>query len=267
MSKLIAELGSACDGGVQLVCATIEELANMGVRYVKLQCHKGQVIPRGAKMPHWSLPARTMHTRLEYLRAQEFSQRDWEAIARCCRDNDVTLVVSPFSVEAVGFVAPYVGIWKIASGRALDRELRREVHSHLGRPIIVSSGMASPLEVYGLWGPDADVLLCSSHYPTPPESSPVLTQPLWDGYSSHEGQIWAPIAAAVRGAKWIEVHVRPTDLYYGTDSCAHALTIKEMRVLAQSVAAIELARTAEPEEVDPDVKRAFAATFVDGDRV
>lgn len=253
--ELIAEIGSACDGGLELTLATIEALEKAGVDGVKLQCHTGQTVPD--KHPDWARMYSSA-TRRQYLQAQEWTVTDWARVKEYCDSIRMRLIISPFSVAAAALVAPYVDEWKIASGQALNRELRGFL-TDSPIPIWASCGMHDPLTVSEFWSGDAALYLCASDYPTVPERSPILTADLapYRGYSSHEGMPWAIYAAAFRGLERCEFHVRPCALEYGTDAGPHSIELSRVPEIVDNVRAISRARKGSYTP-DPNVRAMFS---------
>ncbi|MBP8808558.1 MAG: pseudaminic acid synthase [Kofleriaceae bacterium] len=122
----------------------------------------------------------------------------------------------PDAVAALGELAPLV--WKIASFEAGDDELIAACAA-TGRPIILSTGMASDDEVAhavaaarGHGCRELILLHCVSGYPTPPEQMNLrrlttLARLAPVGLSDHSPGAVAPIAAVALGACVIEKHL------------------------------------------------------------
>lgn len=122
----------------------------------------------------------------------------------------------PEAVTALGELAPLV--WKIASFEAGDDELIAACAA-TGRPIIMSTGMASDDEVAhavaaarGHGCRELILLHCVSGYPTPPEQMNLrrlatLARLAPVGLSDHSPGAVAPIAAVALGACVIEKHL------------------------------------------------------------
>lgn len=128
---------------------------------------------------------------------------------------------TPFDFTAVDFLEQIeVPAYKIASFELVDIPLLKKVAS-TGKPIIISTGMASIKEieeaVYTLrenGTKDLVVLKCTSAYPAPPEESNLSTIAdiakrfnCISGLSDHTLGIVVPITAVALGARVIEKHV------------------------------------------------------------
>jgi len=100
-----------------------------------------------------------------------------EPIARRCREKNIEFSCTPFYLEAVKQLEPYVAFYKVASYELLWSDLLRACAA-TGKPVIISTGMAimpeikaavATLEEAG--ASDITVLHCVSAYPSPPEQS------------------------------------------------------------------------------------------------
>jgi len=109
-------------------------------------------------------------------------RREWELppeflpeLAAHCRTRGLDFACTPFDLEAVALLDPYVAFFKIASYELLWDDLLRACAA-TGKPVTLSTGMASLAEVeravatlQAAGCADLTLLHCSSAYPTPPE--------------------------------------------------------------------------------------------------
>jgi len=169
MVKFIAEVSSnhAQDLGRSL--AFVDAAAAAGFDAVKFQLFRVAELfapeilaksPQHRKRVAWELP-------LAHL----------EPIARRCREKGVEFSCTPFYLEAVRLLEPYVAFYKVASYELLWNDLLRACAA-TSKPVIISTGMAimpeiktavATLEQAG--ATDITVLHCVSAYPSPPEQS------------------------------------------------------------------------------------------------
>jgi sialic acid synthase SpsE len=112
--------------------------------------------------------------------AEHRARRDWELpvkflpeLARTCGAHGLEFACTPFYLEAVGELEPYVDFYKIASYELLWTELLKEVGATL-KPIVLSTGMATMPEIRlavqaleSVGARDITILHCVSAYPTP----------------------------------------------------------------------------------------------------
>jgi len=112
--------------------------------------------------------------------AKHRARKDWELptqhlapIAEHCSARGIQFSCTPFYLEAVEELRPFVAFYKIASYELLVTELL-EACAASGKPIVLSTGMATMEEILGavatLKGAgarDITLLHCVSAYPTP----------------------------------------------------------------------------------------------------
>jgi sialic acid synthase SpsE len=169
MVKFIAEVSSnhAQDLGRSL--AFVDAAAACGFDAVKFQLFRVAELfapeilaksPQHKKRVAWELP-------LAHL----------EPIANRCREKNIEFSCTPFYLEAVKQLEPYVAFYKVASYELLWNDLLKACAA-TGKPVIISTGMAimpeikaavATLELAG--ASDITVLHCVSAYPSPPEQS------------------------------------------------------------------------------------------------
>lgn len=169
MVKFIAEVSSNHARDLDRSLAFVDAAAACGFDAVKFQLFRVAELfapeilaksPQHRKRVAWELP-------LEHL----------EPIARRCREKDVEFSCTPFYLEAVKQLEPYVAFYKVASYELLWHDLLKACAA-TGKPVIISTGMAimpeikaavTTLEQAG--ASDITVLHCVSAYPSPPEQS------------------------------------------------------------------------------------------------
>ena len=169
MVKFIAEVSSnhAQDLGRSL--AFVDAAAACGFDAVKFQLFRVAELfapeilaksPQHSKRAAWELP-------LAHL----------EPIARRCREKNIEFSCTPFYLEAVTQLEPYVAFYKVASYELLWSDLLKACAA-TGKPVIISTGMAIMPEIQAAvatleeaGADDITVLHCVSAYPSPPEQS------------------------------------------------------------------------------------------------
>jgi N-acetylneuraminate synthase len=108
------------------------------------------------------------------------ARRDWELpvahltpLAERCRERGIQFSCTPFYLEAVAELAPYVDFYKVASYELLVTPLL-EACARSGKPVVLSTGMATMDEIVRAadtlkhaGAKDITLLHCVSAYPTP----------------------------------------------------------------------------------------------------
>lgn len=165
--KFIAEISSNHHQDLSRCLAFIDKAAEIGCDAVKFQLFKieelfaPEVLVKSKKHRDrkvWELP-------VEFL--PELAQR--------CRDVGIQFSCTPFYLQAVEELYPYVDFYKIASYELLWNDLLRAC-TETGKPVVLSTGMATMDEVggavdvlHGAGCQDLTLLHCVSGYPSPPE--------------------------------------------------------------------------------------------------
>lgn len=108
------------------------------------------------------------------------ARRDWELpvahlkpLAERCHERGIQFSCTPFYLEAVAELAPYVDFYKVASYELLVTPLL-EACARSGKPVVLSTGMATMDEIVRAadtlkhaGAKDITLLHCVSAYPTP----------------------------------------------------------------------------------------------------
>ncbi len=164
MVNFIAEVSSNHSRDLDRSFDFIKSASDAGCAAVKFQLFRvDQLFATGAlsaeevvRRKNWELP-------LEFL----------PKLAQRCREVGIEFSCTPFYLDAVAELEPYVDFYKIASYELLWDELLAAC-ARTGKPLILSTGMATideikhAVDVLQKNGCEAPILLhCTSAYPTP----------------------------------------------------------------------------------------------------
>lgn len=262
---IVAEVAQAHEGSLQMAHAYIDAIAGAGADAVKFQCH----IAEAESTPDepWRVEPRWKQdeSRYAYWERMEFSEPEWRSLADHCNQRGLIFLCSPFSVEAVKLLDPFVPAWKVPSGEITNWQLLEAI-GKTEKPVILSGGMGTLAELaraikfvtesgsgYDLLTDESRespiaVLTCRSIYPTPPElqalrqpCEPCVPVPYVRGLSDHSGTIYAGLAAVALGCDVLEVHVKLSDYDQGFDASS-SITIDRLYDLVAGVRFIEKAK-------------------------
>ena len=161
----IAEASSNHGRELSRSLAFVDAAASVGCDAVKFQLFKidrmfaPEILNRSAKhraRQEWELPK-------EHL----------APLAEHCSKRGIAFSCTPFYVEAVEELRPYVAFYKIASYELLFRDLLKACAA-TGKPVVLSTGMATMAEILAAittlknaGAVDITLLHCISAYPTP----------------------------------------------------------------------------------------------------
>ena len=180
---------------------------------------------------------------------------DWQPkLKQVANDLSMDLFSSAFDSTAVDFLEEMgVPAHKLASFELVDIQLIRKM-AETGKPLIMSTGMASPeeieeaVQVARQAGAGEIVLLkCTSAYPAPPEEMNLRTISelarrfdVLVGLSDHTMGIAVPVAAVALGACIIEKHLTLSRSTPGPDS-AFSLEPEGFKAMVDAVRVAERA--------------------------
>ena len=166
-TQFIAEVSSNHHQSLERCLEFVEAAARIGCDAVKFQLFRidqlfsPEILSRSEKhrqRKQWELP-------LEFL----------PPLAKHCEELGIAFSCTPFHLQAVSDLEPYVAFYKIASYELLWHDLIRSC-SATGKPLILSTGMATMVEVQEAVAAardagcrDLTLLQCISGYPTPVE--------------------------------------------------------------------------------------------------
>ncbi len=248
---LIAEVAQAHDGSLGFAHAFIDVAADAGVDCIKFQTHIADAESTHDETFRVAF-SREDKTRFDYWKRMEFTEEQWDGLARHALDKGLVFLSSCFSVAAVEMMRR-VGMpaWKIGSGEVDTPDLF-DAMAGGGEPILLSSGMSSYADVARQVarvteaGAPLALFQCTTRYPTAfqdvglnviDELHRTFGCPV--GLSDHSGTIWPSVAAMSQGAAMIEVHVALHRLQFGPDTVA-SLDPCALRQLVEARDAVDL---------------------------
>jgi N-acetylneuraminate synthase len=214
----------------------VEAAAKSGVHALKLQTYTADTITINVKDGDFFIDNKDSLWKgqsLYELYQKAYTPWDWhESIMKRANELGMVCFSTPFDETAVEFLEELnVPAYKIASSEIIHLPLVKKVAA-TGKPIIISTGMASVSEINETVkivrdaGCNQFVLLkCNSTYPANPENSNVLTIPhmreLFNcevGLSDHTLGMGSALAAVAHGATVIEKHFTLSRADGGVDS-------------------------------------------------
>jgi sialic acid synthase SpsE len=168
-TKFVAEVSSNHNGSLARSIEFIKAAADSGCDAVKFQLFKIDEL-----FAPEILQASKQH---RDRKAWELPLKFVPELARVSHDLGLEFSCTPFYIDAVKELQPYVDFYKLASYELLWHDLAVTC-ANTGLPLVLSTGMAMPEEITdtlssikGLPSKDVTVLRCTSSYPTPPSEA------------------------------------------------------------------------------------------------
>jgi len=233
---LIAEMSANHNGSLERALAIVDAAADAGANAVKLQTYTADTMTLDCAEPGFVIndPNSLWHGRhLHDLYHEAHLPWEWHApILERATQRGIHCLSSPFDASAVAFLEDLgMPAYKIASFELVDLPLIRTV-ARTGKPIIMSTGMATPAEIdeavrtaRGEGNDQIVVLKCTSTYPATPANTNIATIPHLAamtgcavGLSDHTLGCGVAVAATALGAVLIEKHFTLSRADGGVDS-------------------------------------------------
>jgi len=193
-------------------------------------------------------------SQLDMLRRLELSKQDHERLIEHCRNRRMMFLSSPFDEQSADLLEELdVPAFKIPSGELTNKSFLAHV-AHKGRPMIVSTGMATMTEVETAvktitdnGDPPFALLHCVSAYPASPADCNLKAMDTLRaafgvpvGWSDHTKGVEVALAAVARGADIVEKHFTLNRTLPGPDHRA-SMEVPEMVVLMVALRVVESA--------------------------
>ncbi len=220
---IVAELSGNHRGELSRALALIDVAKAAGADAVKLQTYTAETITLECDRPWFHITDGPWKGRqLADLYREAATPWAWhEALFARCRALGLPAFSTPFDASAVDFLGRFdPPAYKIASFELVDLPLIRRVAA-TGRPLILSTGMATPTEIDDAVTAARDagcrelvVLHCVSAYPADPGDARLSAMPALAaragapaGLSDHSLGTAVAVAAVALGAVMIEKHL------------------------------------------------------------
>lgn len=254
---VVAELSANHNQSYDEAVRVVHAAHAAGADAIKLQTYTADTITIRSNRPEFRIgggtlwDGRTLHD----LYAEACTPWEWQPkLKQLAEELGMLCFSSAFDATAVDFLDSIgVGVHKIASFELNDIPLIEKM-ARTGKPLILSTGMASEAEVEeavtaarAAGAQDLMLLKCTSAYPSPPEAMHLRTIPelarrfgTLVGLSDHTMGATAPVVAVALGACLIEKHLTISRAVPGPDS-AFSLEPAEFAAMVEGVRTAEKA--------------------------
>ena len=248
---IIAELSANHNGSLQTALDTIKAAKEVGANAIKLQTYTADTLTLDCKKEDFVISGDTLWDgkTLHQLYKEAYTPWEWhKELFEYARSIDIDVFSTPFDKSAVDLLEQFnPSAYKIASFEITDHELIKYTASK-GKPIIISTGIASIDEIYdavqicrNVGNNEIVLLKCTSAYPAPLEDANLMTIPnlaqTFDvevGFSDHTIGSTGPITARALGAKVIEKHFI-LDKSIGGPDAEFSMNKEDFRAMVKAV--------------------------------
>jgi N-acetylneuraminate synthase len=250
---VVAEAGSNHNGSIEQAKKMIDVAADAGADAVKFQVFRAKTMYPNKPIEVRYLKNMGIEEDLYSIIKRFEVPYEWlDGLCGYAKKRGIVFMATPFDVEGVKILNPYVSLYKIASYEALYGDLIEAV-KRTGKPIFISLGGCSEREVDLLMAKllhdylDKIVLLhCIAKYPAPLNQVNLKVIPYLSekykvhvGYSDHTAEPFtAPMIAVALGARVIEKHFTLSKMLPGPDH-AFALEPGELKDMIKAIRAAE----------------------------
>ena len=254
---IIAELSANHRQHEEVAIELVHAAHEAGADAVKLQTYTPDTITIASDAPMFRAGSGSLWegTTLHDLYQEAYMPWEWQPGLKALAESlGMDCFSSPFDATAVDFLAAMnVPAFKVASFELVDLPLIRRM-AETGRPLIISTGMATEAEIdeavgaaRGAGATGIALLKCTSAYPSPPEAVNLLAIPAmaerWGvpiGLSDHTlGEVVA-VGAVALGACIVEKHMTLSNTDVSADS-AFSLDKDAFRSMVDAIRVAELA--------------------------
>lgn len=230
---LIAEIGINHNGDLQLAKKLIDAAFSCSWDCVKFQKRNPDVcVPEDQKNLPKDTPWGRM-TYLDYKKRLEFGKKEFDYIAKYCREKPIDWTSSVWDMDSLDFIKKYNPPFiKIPSAHLTNHKLLEKT-AKTGFPVVLSTGMSTLKEIdeavaiLKKHSSQFVLLHCNSSYPAKTAELNLKLIPQLAkrygclvGYSGHEYSLTSTTIAAALGAKIIEKHITLDHSMWGTDQAA-----------------------------------------------
>ena len=253
---IIAEAGVNHNGSLEIARQLVDVAVETGADAIKFQTFKAErLVTHDAPKADYQLQTTSAsESQYDMLRRLELSSEAHQELLSYCQHKGIRFMSTPFDEESADLLVDLgIEVFKVPSGEITNLSFLAHV-ARTGKPIIVSTGMASLDEVEmavsvirEAGNRDFVLLHCVSNYPADPADanlSAIQTMAMvFDalvGFSDHTPGIEVSVAAVALGACVIEKHFTLDRSMSGPDHRA-SLEPGELTKLVRGIRTVEAA--------------------------
>lgn len=253
---IIAEAGVNHGGSMDVARKLVETAVAAGCDAVKFQSFRANALasPSAERAEYQKINVGGNESQFEMLKRLELSFEQQAELKDYANKLGIIFFSTAFDFESMDFLGRLdIPIWKIPSGEITNYLYLKRV-GMLGKPIVLSTGMATLAEVddalrvlleSGAKRDQICILHCNTEYPTPFEDVNLRAMVNMGrafgtayGYSDHTLGMEVPVAAIALGARIIEKHFTLDRNMTGPDHRA-SLEPADLKAMMRAIRGVE----------------------------
>lgn len=243
---IIAEIGVNHEGSLEKAKELIRLAKEGGADAAKFQTYRADRIASRNSPAYWDLSKEPTTNQFELFKKHDrFREKEYEQLAEYSRQIGIDFLSTPFDLEAVDFLDPWMTFHKIASADITSIPLLRRV-AKKGKPVVLSTGSSTLAEVDIAVNEleqngcsQIGLMHCILNYPTNEKNAHLgmmlslkraFPQYLI-GYSDHtvpDNEMFVLTASVSMGARIIEKHFTFDKTLTGNDHY-HAMDVNDLK--------------------------------------
>lgn len=143
----IAEAGVNHEGSIKDAKKLIDAAKAGGADAIKFQTYKASKIASKNSPHYWSLKKEKTKSQFElFSKYDSFNQSHYKILYNYCKKKKIEFMSTPFDIEAVNFLNPFLNVFKISSSDITNFPLIDEIRKKK-KPIILSTGASNLTEI------------------------------------------------------------------------------------------------------------------------
>ena len=258
LKNFIAEIGVNHENNMGHAKRMIRECAQVGIGCVKFQSYKSSKLAAPYSPSYWDTAEEPTKSQSElFSRYDLFGQAEYQELYEYCKTLNIEFLSTPFDVDYVETLSPFVDRYKVASVDLTNYVLLEAIAKQI-KPIVLSVGASTITEIQEtveflnqLGASDITLLHCVINYPTKIENAGLGNicmlidhfPNLKIGYSDHtvprDSHNVLPLAIAM-GAEVIEKHYTFDKSLPGNDHY-HSFDKTDLQTFAERVSSLNKA--------------------------
>ncbi len=143
----IAEAGVNHEGSIKDAKKLIDAAKSGGADAIKFQTYKANKIASKNSPYYWDLKKEKTKSQFElFSKFDTFDEKHYKILYNYCKKKKIEFMSTPFDIDAVNFLNPFLNVFKISSSDITNFPLIDEIRKKR-KPIILSTGASNLTEI------------------------------------------------------------------------------------------------------------------------